>query len=128
MTSLQKKIIWNQSILFLYVAVIFGLPYLWLTVDLADSQVRPFLVINIIRALVLLGIWVVLPLQWAQPLLSLERELAGNKSLDADKATATLQLGARMPARLTLAVFLSGYGVFLLGTLGMRLWAQFNLG
>jgi methyl-accepting chemotaxis protein len=128
MTSLQKKIIWNQSILFLYVAVIFGLSYFWLTVDLARSQTWPFVVINVIRTLLLLGVWVVLPLQWAQPLLSLERELAANKPLDADKATATLQLGARMPGRLTLAIFLSGYGVFLLGTLAMRLWAQFNLG
>ena len=128
MTSPQKKIIWNQSILFLYVVVIFGLPYLWLTVDPASAQVRPFLVINVLRALLLLGVWVVLPLQWAQPLFSLERELTGSKSLDADRATATLQVAARMPGRLALTILGSGYGVFLLGTLAMRLWAEFNLG
>jgi len=128
MTSPQKKIILNQSILFLYVVVIFGLPYLWLTVDPASTQVRPFLVINVLRALLLLGVWVVLPLQWAQPLFSLERELAGSKPLDADRATATLQVGARMPGRLALTILGSGYGVFLLGVLAMRLWAEFNLG
>jgi methyl-accepting chemotaxis protein len=128
MTSRQKRIIWNQSILFLYVVVIFGLPYLWLTADPATSQVRPFIVINILRDLLLLGIWVVLPLQWAQPLFSLERELAGSKTLDLERATATLQLGARMPGRLALTILGSGYGVFLLGILAMRLWAEFNLG
>jgi methyl-accepting chemotaxis protein len=128
MTSRQKKIIWNQSILFFYVVVIFGLPYLWLTVDPATSQIRPFIVINILQDLLLLGIWVVLPLQWAQPLFALERELAGSKTLDLERATATLQVGARMPGRLALTILSSGYGVFLLGSLAMRLWAEFNLG
>ena len=69
MNTLEKKIVWNQSLLFLYVAVILGLPYLWLTLDLSGNQFQPFLVIYAIRSILLLGIWVVLPLQWARPLL-----------------------------------------------------------
>jgi methyl-accepting chemotaxis protein len=127
MDTLQKKIVWNQTLLFLYVAIILGLPYLWLTLDLSGNQFRPFLVIYAVRSLVLLGIWLVLPLQWARPLLSLERAHASGKKLDLDRAAATLRLGAKMPALVTLAIFCVGYCVFLLGVLAMRLWAYFNL-
>ena len=127
MSGLKKKIVWNQAMLFVYVVLILGLPYLWLSVDLAAGQVRPFLVIYTLEAFLLLGLLVLLPLQYARPLLSLERAISTNGELDFQEATATITLGARLPGRLALALFAARYGVFLLGILAMRLMAHFSL-
>jgi len=70
MSGLKKRIVWNQAMLFVYVVLILGLPYLWLSVDLADGQVLPFLVIYALAAFLLLGLFVLLPLQYGRPLLS----------------------------------------------------------
>ena len=53
MSGLKKRIVWNQAMLFVYVVLILGLPYLWLSVDLADGQVLPFLVIYALAAFLL---------------------------------------------------------------------------
>jgi methyl-accepting chemotaxis protein len=127
MSGLKKKIVWNQATLFVYVVLIFGLPYLWLSVDLADSQVLAFLAIYTVEAVLLLGLFILLPLHYGRQLLSLERAITTGGELDFPEAAATLQLGARLPGRLALALFGTGYGIFLLGTLAMRLMAHFNL-
>ncbi len=127
MTGLKKKIIWNQAMLFVYVVVVLGLPYLWLSVDLAAGQIRPFLVIYALEALLLLGFFVLLPLQYGRPLLSVDRAISSGAELDFQEAAATLRLGARLPSRLALMLFSAGYGIFLLGILAMRLMAHFNL-
>ncbi len=127
MSGLKKRIVWNQAMLFVYVVLILGLPYLWLSVDLADGQVLPFLVIYTLEAFLLLGLFVLLPLQYGRPLLSLERTIAAGDELDVEETTAIVQLGARLPARVALTLFLTGYGVFLLGILTMRLKAHFDL-
>ncbi|MFP3870979.1 MAG: methyl-accepting chemotaxis protein [Syntrophobacteria bacterium] len=126
MNSLKKKIIWNQSLLFVYVVVILGLPYLWLSVDLARSQIRPFLIVYVLVALLLLGVLLVIPLQWMRPLLSLERAVSNPGGLDLDTTAATLRLGVKMPARVALTLFCVGYAVFLVGVLAMRLKAHFT--
>jgi methyl-accepting chemotaxis protein len=113
--------------LFVYIVVILGLPYLWLGVDLAEGQVGPFLVVYVLQGFLLLGFFVLLPLQWARPLLSLERAVSAEGEFNFDEAAATLQLGSRLPARLALALFSGGYGIFLLGILALRFKAQFNL-
>ena len=128
MSGLKKRIVWNQAMLFVYVVLILGLPYLWLSVDLADGQVLPFLVIYALAAFLLLGLFVLLPLQYGRPLLSLERTISAGDELDVEETTAIVQLGARLPARLALIIFLAGYSIFLLGILAMRLKAHFNLG
>ena len=56
MSGLKKKIVWNQATLFVYVVLILGLPYLWLSVDLADGQARPFLAIYTMEAVFALGV------------------------------------------------------------------------
>jgi methyl-accepting chemotaxis protein len=128
MPTVKKKIIWNQALLFVYLVVILGLPYLWLSVDLARGQIRPFLVIYVVEALAILGLLVAIPLYWTRPLLALDGGDADPAGADADTVTTTtLRLGVRMPARLALVLFCSGYAVFLLGALAMRLRAQFNL-
>lgn len=124
MSGLKKRIVWNQAMLFVYVVLILGLPYLWLSVDLADGQVLPFLVIYALAAFLLLGLFVLLPLQYGRPLLSLERTISAGDALDVEETTAIVQLGARLPARLALIIFLAGYGIFLLGILAMRLKAH----
>jgi len=123
----MKRIVWNQAMLFVYVVIILGLPYLWISVDLADEQTVAFLVIYAIEAFLLLGLLVLLPLQWGRPLLSLERATATGGEVDFEETAATLRLGARLPARLALTLFLAGYGIFLLGILAMRLEADFTL-
>jgi methyl-accepting chemotaxis protein len=128
MSGLKKRIVWNQAMLFVYVVLILGLPYLWLSVDLADGQVLPFLLIYALASFLLLGLFVLLPLQYGRPLLSLERTIAAGDELDVEETTAIVQLGARLPARLALILFLTGYSIFLLGILAMRLKAHFNLG
>ncbi|MGD9207215.1 MAG: hypothetical protein PVH39_01955, partial [Syntrophobacterales bacterium] len=128
MSGLKKRIVWNQAMLFVYVVLILGLPYLWLSVDLAEGQVLPFLLIYALAAFLLLGLFVLLPLQYGRPLLSLERTIAADHELDVEETTAIVQLGARLPARLALILFLTGYSIFLLGILAMRLKAHFNLG
>jgi methyl-accepting chemotaxis protein len=127
MSGLMKRIVWNQAMLFVYVVIILGLPYLWISVDLADEQISAFLVIYAIEAFLLLGLLVLLPLQWGRPLLSLERATATGGEVDFEETTATLRLGVRLPARLALTLFLAGYGIFLLGILAMRLKAEFTL-
>jgi len=127
MSGLMKRIVWNQAMLFVYVVLILGLPYLWISVDLADEQTSAFLVIYAIEACLLLGLLVLLPLQSGRPLLSLERATATGGEVDFEETTATLRLGARLPARLALALFLAGYGIFLMGILAMRLKADFTL-
>ena len=127
MNTLKKKIIWNQTLMFVYIVMILGLPYLWLSVDLSKSQIRPFLIIYVVEASLLLGLLLLLPLQWSRPLVSLERALSGRGEFNADRATATLQQSARMPARLALGLLCVGYGIFVLGVLALRLWAFFNL-
>ncbi len=128
MSGLKKRIVLNQATLFVYVVLVLGLPYLWLSVDLADGQVLPFLVIYALVAFLLLGLFVLLPLQYGRPLLSLERTISAGDELDVEETTAIVQLGARLPARLALILFLAGYSIFLLGILTMRLKAHFNLG
>ncbi|MCK5657625.1 MAG: hypothetical protein KAI21_07275, partial [Deltaproteobacteria bacterium] len=81
MSGLKKRIVWNQAMLFVYVVLVLGLPYLWLSVDLADGQVLPFLVIYALAAFLLLGIFVLLPLQYGRPLLSLERTISAGDEL-----------------------------------------------
>ena len=102
MSGLKRKMVWNQAMLFVYVVLILGLPYLWLSVDLADGQVLAFLLIYVLVAFLLLGLFVLLPLQYGRPLLSLERTLAAGDELDVEETTAIVQLGARLPARLAL--------------------------
>ena len=109
MSGLMKRIVWNQAMLFVYVVIILGLPYLWISVDLADEQISAFLVIYAIEAFLLLGLLVLLPLQWGRPLLSLERAPATGGEVDFEETTATLRLGARLPARLALTLFSAGY-------------------
>jgi methyl-accepting chemotaxis protein len=75
----------------------------------------------------LLGLFVFLPLQLARPLLSIDRAIASGREFNVQEAAATLQLSARLPARVTAILFLAGYGIFLLGILAMRLIAHFNL-
>jgi methyl-accepting chemotaxis protein len=127
MSTLKRRIVWNQATLFVYFVVILGLPYLWLSVDLAESQVLPFLVVYVIVAALLVGLFVLLSLLWVRPLLSLERALAAGGELDFENAAIALQLGARLPARLALGLFSAGYGVFLLGIMAMRFAAHFSL-
>jgi methyl-accepting chemotaxis protein len=127
MSTLKRRIVWNQATLFVYFVVILGLPYLWLSVDLAESQVLPFLVVYVIVAALLVGLFVLLSLLWVRPLLSLERALAAGGELDFENAAIALQLGARLPARLALGLFSAGYGVFLLGIMAMRFVANFSL-
>ena len=127
MSGLKRKIVWNQAMLFVYVVLILGLPYLWLSVDLADSQVRPFLAIYTVEAILLLGLFMVLPMHYGRQLLSLDRIVSSGGESDFQEAAAILRLGARLPASLSLALFVAGYGIFLLGTLTMKLMAHFNL-
>jgi HAMP domain-containing protein len=127
MSGLKKKIVWNQALLFVYVVLIFGLPYLWLSVDLADSQIRPFLAIYIVEAVLLLGLFMLLPLHYGRQLLSLDRAISTGSELDFQEAAAILRSGAGLPGRLALALFAAGYGIFLLGTLAMKLMAHLNL-
>jgi len=127
MSGLKKKIVWNQAMLFVYVVLILGLPYLWLSVDLAGGQVRSFLAIYFVEAVLLLGLFMLLPMQYGRQLLSLERAISTDGELDFQEAAATLQLGAKLPGRLALGLFAAGYGIFLLGTLAMRLMAHFSL-
>jgi methyl-accepting chemotaxis protein len=126
MNTLKRKIIWNQALLFIYVVVILGLPYLWLSVDLTKSQMRPFLAIYFLQAVFLLGVFLALPLQWARPLLSLERAIAGKGEFEPERVEQTLKLAASMPTKLALAMFCVGYVVFLIGVLTMRLKAHFT--
>ncbi|MGD8370060.1 MAG: methyl-accepting chemotaxis protein [Syntrophobacterales bacterium] len=126
MNTLKKKIIWNQVLLFICFIIILGLPYLWLSSDLAASQVRPFLIIYVLKTFLLLGLFVLLPIQWSRPLLSLERGVSTGRGLDFDSAAATLRLSGRLPARLALVLFLAGYGIYLLSILAMRLAAHFS--
>jgi methyl-accepting chemotaxis protein len=127
MSGLKKKIVWNQAMLFLYVVLILGLPYLWLSVDLADSQVRPFLAIYAVEAVLLFGLFMLLPLHYGRQLLSLHRAISAGSELDLQEAADTLRISARLPGKLALALFAGGYGIFLLGTIAMRLVAHFNL-
>lgn len=127
MSILKKRVIWHQSILFFNVVMILGLPYLWLSVDLARGQIQAFIVIYVVLALLLLGLFLVVPLQWLRPLRALQRREGDFKSSDFEEVTRTLQLGARMPARVALVLFSSGYLLFALGVLAMRLQAHFNL-
>ena len=126
MNTLKRKIIWNQALLFIYVVVILGLPYLWLSADLSKSQVRPFLIIYFLQAVFLLGVFLALPLQWARPLLSLERAIAGKGEFEPARVENTLKLAASMPTKLALAIFCVGYVVSLIGVLTMRLKAHFT--
>ena len=66
MSGLKKKIVWNQAMLFVYVVLILALPYLWLSVDLAGGQVRPFLAIYAVEAVLLLGLFMLLPMQYGR--------------------------------------------------------------
>jgi methyl-accepting chemotaxis protein len=127
MSGLKKKIVWNQAMLFVYVVLILGLPYLWLSVDLAGGQVRPFLAIYAVEAVLLLGLFMLLPMQYGRQLLSLERAISTGGEVDFQEAAATLRLGAKLPGRLALGLFAAGYGIFLLGNLAMRLMANFSL-
>jgi len=127
MSGLKKKIVWNQAMLFVYVVLILGLPYLWLSVDLADSQVRPFLAIYTVEAVLLLSLFMLLPLHYGRQLLSLDRAISASSELDVQEAADILRLSARLPGKLALALFAGGYGIFLLGTIAMRLMAHFNL-
>ena len=127
MGTLKKRIIFNQAVLFFYVVVILGFPYLWLSVDLAKSQVLPFLIVCVIDAFLLMALFLSLPRLWSRPLFSLERALSGKGELDYDNTAVALQLGAKLPARLAFVLFVSGYGIFLLGILGLRLAASFSM-
>ena len=127
MSGLKKKIVWNQAMLFFYVVLILGLPYLWLSVDLADGQIRPFMAIYTIEAFLLLGLFMLLPMHYGRQLLSLDRDVSAGSELDFQEAAAILQSGARLPGKLALALFAAGYGIFLLGTVAMRLMAHFSL-
>ena len=95
MSGLKKKIVWNQAMLFLYVVLILGLPYLWLSVDLADSQVRPFLAIYTIEAVLLLGLFMLLPLHYGRQLLSLHSLISAGSELDLPEAADTLLITGR---------------------------------
>ena len=117
MSNLKRRMVWNQAALFIYFVVIFGLPYLWISVDLAESQVISFLIVYVIEASILVGLFVLLTFIWARPLLSLERAVSDESELDFDSAVVSLQLGAKLPAKLALGLFFAGYGILALTSL-----------
>ncbi|UCG13608.1 MAG: HAMP domain-containing protein [Deltaproteobacteria bacterium] len=127
MNTLKRRIILNQATWCVLSVMILGLPCLWLSVDLTESQVGPFLIIYALDAVFLLGFTLALALKSAKPVISLESAIRADKELDRDQAMATLQSGVRMPARLALLIFSSGCGVFLLSILAMLVKAHFSL-
>jgi len=127
MGTLERRIVWNQATLFVFFVVILGLPYLWLSVEPAKSQVLSFLIIYGIDAALLMGLFLLLPRVWVRPLFSLECALSAEGEPDFQNAAAALQRGAKLPARLALALFFVGYGILILGIPAMRFAAHFSM-
>ena len=127
MGTIERKIVRNQAMLFVYFVVIFGLPYLWLSVDPAKSQAIPLFMIYVVIATLLLGLFVLLPRMWVRPLLVLEQDAFDEGGFDFKSTEAALQFGARLPARLAFGLFFAGYIVFLLGIVAMRFTANFSI-
>ena len=126
MNELQKRIGWNQIVLFLAVVVLLGLPYVLLSLALNEYQLRVLLIIYAWEGLLFLLLCTYLPMYWARMVPFPGGRAQRDLQLDLQKSGEAFSESLRYPQKLSWRLFFLVLAGFALGAAQMRFFARLD--